>query len=69
MSSRASLSAARTQWGEQYALKPHTPQLSLIGPKTNFRVMLNEYLDNKVSISMSTFDRLEETRLVESEKL
>lgn len=31
--------------------------------------MLNEYLDNQVSVSVSAFDCLEKTRLVKSTKL
>jgi hypothetical protein len=65
MSSRASLSAARIQQVAHRAWKSHTFQLSLISPETDSRVLFNEYLDNKVSISVSTFDGLEETRLIE----
>ena len=46
--------------------KPHTLQFSLVGSKTDSRILFDEYLDNKVSISVSTFNCLEETRLVES---
>jgi hypothetical protein len=58
MSSKASLSAVRNQQVAHRALKPHTLQLSLVGPETNPRILLDEYLDNKVSISVSTFDGL-----------
>lgn len=69
MSSRASLSAARIQQVAHRALKLHTLQLSLVGPETDCGVLFDEYLDNKVSISVFTFDRLEETRLIESAEM
>jgi hypothetical protein len=58
MSSKASLSAVRIQQVAHRAPKPHTLQLSLVSPETNPRILFNEYLDNKVSISVSTFDGL-----------
>jgi hypothetical protein len=69
MSSRASLSAAQIQQCAHCALKSHTLQFSLVCPETDSRVLFDEYLDNEVSISVSTFDGLEETRLIETAEM